>query len=180
MLTIKQISNKKINAVQLYKCHSTQQLETYFNKKCLSRDWDHRCNHRCHNCNVYNFSLCISLPLVWTDIVYFIGSFCSWNCCKEYAIKSSPFVFRKCLSLLGYFKTILRDCHTCKEIQSELIKRDIKFAIDYDYDYKSFIDYYQTFTHSNNLYSNSDIHLVEPVVYRQKVKKSTLLSLIQN
>lgn len=89
-------------------------------------------------------------------------------------------MFRKCLSLLGYFKTILSHCQSNKEIHSELTKRNIRFAIDYNYDYKSSIVYYQTFTHNNNLYLNSDVHLVQPVVYRQKEKKSTLLSLIQN
>lgn len=180
MLTITQIPNKKINEVELHKCHSTRQLKRYFDKKHLVRNWNHSCNHRCHYCHVYNFSLCISLPLVWEDLVYFIGTFCSWNCCKQYALHSTPFVFKQCISTIGYFKTILKCCKTNQDIQEELDRRNIQFGIDYEWDYKSSIKYYQTFTHSSHLYSSNDSYKVQPIVYGQKRKKSTLLQLIGN
>lgn len=93
---------------------------------------------------------------------------------------SEPFLFKKCFSNIGYFKTILQHCTSNNEINDELKRRNISVLIDYEWNYQSFITYYQTFTHSNHLYSVPHTNNSEPIIYRQKKKKSTLLSLIEN
>jgi hypothetical protein len=179
LLAITQIHNKKINAIQLYKCHSKQQLKSYFNTKYYTRNWVHNCNHRCFYCHSDNFHVCISLPLIWSDIVYFVGSFCSWECCKQYALQSSSSVYKKSISLIGYFRTILKHSNSNLEIHRLLEKKGIGFKIVHDWDYQNVIEYVQSFAHSNHLYSSTTKHL-DPVIYCKKRKKSTLTSLIQN